>query len=98
MPFGNAQSLSPDDLYALTAYVLYMNEVIKDEDFVLSDKNFASVRMPNEKNFTDDARPDTPLVKDRDPCMKNCKKDVKITGRARILDVTPETATEKKKE
>ena len=60
MPFGNAQSLSANETYALTAYLLYMNEIIDDEKFVLSDKNFTSVRLPNEKNFTKDVRPDTP--------------------------------------
>lgn len=90
MPFGNAQSLSANDTYALTAYLLYMNEIVDDEKFVLSDKNFAKIRLPNEKNFTKDMRPDTPLVSAKKPCMKNCKVDVKITGRARVLDVTPD--------
>ena len=92
MPFGNAQSLSANDTYALTAYLLYMNEIVDDEAFVLSDKNFTKIRLPNEKNFTKDVRPDTPLVSKRAPCMKNCKTEVKITGRARVLDVTPEEA------
>ena len=97
MPFGNAQSLSADETYALTAYILYMNEVVNDEKFVLSNKNFASIKLPNEKNFIKDARPDTALVAAKAPCMKNCKKDVKITGRARILDVTPESEDDAKK-
>jgi cytochrome c len=97
MPFGNAQSLSPNDTYALTAYLLYMNEVVTDDSFVLSDKNFASVKMPNEKNFSKDVRPDTPLEAQKAPCMKDCKPEVKITGRARVLDVTPVTKKEKKK-
>ena len=92
MPFGNAQSLTPDQVYALTAYLLYMNEVITDDSFVLSDKNFASVKMPNAENFTKDPRPDTPLMSKKEPCMKDCKAEVKVTGRARVLDVTPETA------
>jgi cytochrome c len=95
MPFGNAQSLTPNDTYALTAYLLYMNDIVTDESFVLSDKNFASIRMPNEKKFTSDPRPDAQLAKDQKPCMKNCKTDVKITGRARVLDVTPETKKDK---
>lgn len=93
MPFGNARSLTPNEVYALTAYLLYMNDVVTDDKFVLSDKNFASVRMPNEKNFTDDVRPDTPLVASQKPCMENCKADVTITGRAMVLDVTPESTT-----
>ena len=96
MPFGNAQSLTADETYALTAYLLYMNEIVEDEKFVLSDKNFAKVRLPNEKNFTKDVRPDTALVSQKAPCMKNCKTDVKVVGRARVLDVTPDA--DKKKE
>ena len=56
MPYGNAQSLSGDDLYAIVAYVLYLNDVITDQDFELSDKNFASIKLPNEANFYDDDR------------------------------------------
>ena len=48
MPFGNAQSLKPDEIYALTAYLLHMNDLV-EEDFELSDKNFKSIRLPNEK-------------------------------------------------
>ncbi len=96
MPFGNAQSLKPDEVYALTAYLLYMNEIVDDDQFVLSDKNFASIKMPNEKNFTDDARPDTPLASEKEPCMKDCKPDVKITAHARVLDVTPDGGGENK--
>lgn len=95
MPFGNAQSLTNDEVYAITAYLLYMNEVIKDDKFVLSKENFTTVKMPNEKNFVDDARPDTALVKGKGPCMKDCKKDVKIANRARVLDVTPQTQKKK---
>ena len=36
MPFGNAQSLTNDELYAITAYVLYLNDIIKDENFELN--------------------------------------------------------------
>ncbi|MGI9522161.1 MAG: c-type cytochrome [Hyphomicrobiaceae bacterium] len=90
MPFGNAQSLSADDTYAITAYLLYMNEIVDDENFVLSHANFLKIRMPNEKNFIKDSRPDTPLVAQKEPCMKDCKTSVEVVGRARVLDVTPD--------
>jgi cytochrome c5 len=93
MPFGNAQSLSADETYALTAYILYMSEIVDDDEFVLSNKNFTSIRLPNEKNFIEDARPDTPTLAKGEPCMKDCKADVKITMRARVLDVTPDSET-----
>ena len=97
MPFGNAQSLSANETYAITAYLLYMNEIVDDESFVLSDKNFSKIQMPNEKNFIKDARPDTPLMIKKKPCMKNCKSEVKVVGRARVLDVTPDDPDSKKK-
>ncbi len=90
MPFGDAQSLTPDETYAIVAYLLYMNDIVTDEEFVLSKENFASVRMPNEANFIDDDRPDTPLAGTQQPCMSDCKAEVKITKRAVIIDVTPE--------
>lgn len=94
MPFGEAQSLTPDEVYAITAYLLYMNDVIDDDEFVLSNENFLEVRLPNEENFFADPRPDIPLVADGPPCMENCKPSVEITARAAILDVTPEADDE----
>ena len=94
MPFGNAQSLSPDELYALTAYVLFLNDVTKDPKFELSDKNLATVKMPNAEQFYDDDRETTEKsFWNKQPCMKDCKKAVEILGRARVLDVTPESKT-----
>lgn len=89
MPYGDAQSLQPDEIYALLAYILYMNDIVKDEEFQLSKQNFLSVKMPNAEGFIEDGRPDTPTLADGKPCMENCKSDVEITGRARVLDVTP---------
>ncbi|BCB20195.1 cytochrome c [Bosea sp. ANAM02] len=94
MPFGNAQSLQPDEVYALTAYLLYLNDIVKDEDFELSDKNFTSVKLPNASAFYDDDRESTEKsFWGRQPCMKDCKSEVKITGRATVLDVTPDSKT-----
>jgi len=91
MPFGEAQSLEPDEVYAIVAYLLYMNDIVTDEDFVLSNENFTSVEMPNALAFTDDPRPDTKvLAAGEEPCMNDCKPEVEITGVAAILDVTPD--------
>lgn len=90
MPFGESQSLTPDEIYGITAYLLYMNDIVTDEEFELSKQNFASVRMPNEDNFFFDPRPDTPIFNADDPCMSDCKSEVTVTSRARILDVTPD--------
>jgi len=92
MPFGNAQSLSNDELYAITAYVLYLNDVIKDENFELNQKSFTSVKLPNQPNFIEDDRERTEKEFWRaEPCMSNCAPgEAKIVGRAGALDVTPE--------
>lgn len=91
MPFGDARSLSDDDVYAITAYLLYLNDVVTDDSFELSSENFASIKLPNEANFIADDRAAEPHYANKaEPCMKDCKADVKITMRARVLDVTPE--------
>ncbi|MEP3437473.1 MAG: c-type cytochrome [Hoeflea sp.] len=92
MPFGDARSLSDDDVYALTAYLLYLNDVVTDEDFELSNENFTSIRLPNEDNFIPDDRLSEPhYAKGVEPCMTDCKPGpVEITARAQIIDVTPE--------
>jgi hypothetical protein len=79
MPFGNAQSLSSDEMYALTAYILYLNDIVDDDEFELSNKNFTSIRLPNEKNFIK-TRGRTRRRSKGEPCMKDCKAEVKITG------------------
>ena len=93
MPFGDAQSLSDDEVYAITAYLLYLNDIVEDEEFELNRENFTEIRMPNEGNFTDDPRPDFAVLKDGPLCMENCKEKVEITSRARVLDVTPDETT-----
>jgi len=92
MPFGYAQSLSADQVYALTAYLLYMNEIVTDDEFVLSNENFTSIKMPNEDNFfIDESLPDVPTLADGEPCMKDCKASVEVTKRAQVIDVTPDS-------
>jgi len=92
MPFGNAQSLSNDDLYALTAFLLNMNDVIKDPSFELNKDNFTSIKMPNADGFYDDDRETTERkFWNGDACMTNCKATVAVTGEAAVLDVTPDS-------
>jgi cytochrome c len=92
MPFGDARSLSDDDVYALTAYVLYLNDIVTDEDFELSKSNFTTIRLPNQDNFIQDDREQEPEYADKgDPCMKNCIDGAaRIVMHAEVLDVTPE--------
>lgn len=90
MPFGYSQSLAPDEIYALTAYLLYSNDLV-DDDFVLSNENFADQHLPNEAHFFMDDRAETELpLFSGEVCMKDCKESVEITARAAVLDVTPE--------
>ena len=94
MPFGNAQTMSDDDVYAITAYILYSNYLVED-DFVLSNENFLDVEMPNAGGFIIDDRPETeyPIFTEANACYDNCKETVEITRRATVLDVTPEEET-----
>jgi mono/diheme cytochrome c family protein len=90
MPFGDAQSLSNDELYAVTAYVLNLNDIV-DDKFVLSKQTWGQVKMPNQTGFFDDDREKAEKAFwNANPCMRNCRGPVTITGRARALDVTPE--------
>ncbi|MEE9334492.1 MAG: c-type cytochrome [Granulosicoccaceae bacterium] len=91
MPFGNARSLSDDDVFAITAYLLYLNDLV-EEDFVLTSDNFSEIRLPNENNFIADNRAEEPNFSVAvEPCMSDCIADAAVVSqRARVLDVTPE--------
>lgn len=91
MPYGAAQSLSDDEVYAVTAYLLYLNEVVED-DFVLSNETFADIEMPNQDAFFMDDRAEVELpLFTGEPCMTDCTDGpVEITMNAMVLDVTPE--------
>lgn len=90
MPFGDAQSLEPDEVYAIVAYILFSNDLVDDE-FVLSKETFAEFEMPNKDGFIVDDRIASEHAKwVGEPCMENCKDEVKVTMRAMVLDVTPQ--------
>lgn len=89
MPFGNAQSLGPDEVYGIVAYILY-SEGLVDYEFVLSNENFTEVRLPNEDGFYVDDREAVEFPRfTAEPCMENCKDTVEITAKASDLKVTP---------
>ena len=52
MPLNREGSLSADQVYALTAYLLNLNEVIP-EDAVMDAESLPKVQMPNRHNFAD---------------------------------------------
>jgi cytochrome c2 len=92
MPFGNAQSLTDDEVYAVVAYILYSNDLV-DEDFELSNDTFLDVELPNVGGFILDDRLDTEFPQfSAEPCMQDCKDSVDVTMRALVLDVTPEVS------
>jgi cytochrome c len=96
MPFGDAQSLSNDELYAVVAYVLNLNDIV-DDKFVLSKETWRQVKMPNQAGFYDDDREKTEKAFwTPNPCMKDCGPPVKITGHAQAVDVTPDEKTQKR--
>lgn len=50
MPFNQPRTLSGDDVYALTAYLLAINKIIGDAD-VMNAQTLPQVKMPNRDNF-----------------------------------------------
>ncbi|HEU5018844.1 MAG TPA: cytochrome c [Pseudolabrys sp.] len=68
MPFNSPQSLSPDQVYAVTAYVLYLNHIVP-QDATMSRDTLPKVKMPNQGDFIrPDPRPDVHNI----ACMSNC--------------------------
>ena len=82
MPWNSPRSLTPDETYAVLAYILSLAEIV-DDDFTMSDQNIAEVqqRMPNRNGMTVDhglwnarGSPDVKALE----CMKNCADSIKI--------------------
>ncbi|WP_332777519.1 c-type cytochrome [Polaromonas sp.] len=87
MPWNTPKSLSADEVYAVTAYLLSLGNVLPD-DFTLSDANIRDVqnRLPNRKGMTTahalwpgkelggTAKPDV----QGSACRRNCKTEVVI--------------------
>ena len=82
MPWNAPRSLTPDDTYAVVAFILSLGEIVPD-DFVLSNGNIAEVqkKMPNRNGMTlnhgfwsVNGKPDV----NSQACMNNCVKFVQI--------------------
>ena len=82
MPWNAPRSLTPDETYALVAFILSLGEIVPD-DFVLSNANIAEVQknMPNRNGMTRNhgfwsvnGKPDV----NGSSCMSNCIKFVQI--------------------
>ena len=50
MPYTQAHSLSDDEVYAVTAYLLHLNGIIGEAD-VMDAQTLPKVKMPNRDNF-----------------------------------------------
>jgi cytochrome c len=57
MPLNAPQTLSDDDVYAVSAYILNLNGLIA-ADATLDAKTLSAIRMPNRNMFVGDSRPD----------------------------------------
>jgi S-disulfanyl-L-cysteine oxidoreductase SoxD len=89
MPFPAPHQLSADQVYAITAYILNLNNIV-DSDFVASRDTLPKVKMPYHDRFTwKDPRPDTKNAE----CMKSCvdPAKVKIESTAEGKELTPRT-------
>jgi cytochrome c len=82
MPLTAPQSLTGDEVYALTAYVLNLNDIV-GADVTLDAASLTTLRMPNRDGFTTahgmlrrDGTPDTRNVE----CMRDCAGEVKVTS------------------
>jgi cytochrome c len=89
MPFQAPHSLSADDVYALTAYVLSINNIVAN-NFIADRSSLPKVKMPNHDSFIwQDPRPDTSA----NECMQDCAdpKSVSIESTAEGKGLTPRT-------
>jgi mono/diheme cytochrome c family protein len=69
MPQNAPQSLSNDDVYAVSAYILNMNGLLP-ADATLDARTLGAIKMPNRSMFVGDPRPDV-----KNPaCMSGCEE------------------------
>jgi len=80
MPFTHSKQLTVDEVYAVTAYVLNLAEILP-MDAVLDQTSLPKVEMPNRKGFTQDHGfmqvDGTPDVKET-ACMEDCASDITV--------------------
>jgi cytochrome c len=89
MPWNAPKTLSTNEVYAVTAFMLNLSGIVED-NFVLNEKTIvqAQARLPNREGMTTKhalwptlelggvSKPDTANT----ACMKNCATDVKVTS------------------
>ena len=67
MPQNAPESLSNDDVYAVSAYILHLNGLLP-ADAAIDAKTMAAIKMPNRNMFVGDSRPDV----QNPACMNRC--------------------------
>ena len=82
-PFGAPGTLADDEVYALTAYLLYLNDLV-DEEFVLDRESFSEIDLPNSSGFSEDTRKQEPVYP---VCKVSCTPPPSIERRARDLGI-----------
>jgi len=68
MPMDRPQTLTTDEIYAVSAYLLNLNGLLS-ADGAVDQNSMARIKMPNRDGFLVDDRPDSKAVR----CMTNCK-------------------------
>ena len=89
MPFPSPHQLNADQVYAMTAYILNLNDIVGN-NFVADRDSLPKVKMPHQDFFIwQDPRPDTSAKE----CMKDCvdPKTIRIESTAEGKDLTPRT-------
>lgn len=79
MPLGYGNTLSDDETYALTAFILELNGIVTG-DFIADMHTLPRVRMPNAEGFRRHAPPARSTAR---RCMRQCRgKPARVTRRA----------------
>lgn len=52
MPLNSPKSLTNEEVYAVSAYILFLNGIVTEE-FEVNEKTLASIQMPNRNGFID---------------------------------------------
>jgi S-disulfanyl-L-cysteine oxidoreductase SoxD len=71
MPRGQSGTLTPNEVYALTAFLLFKSNIIKSDDEVLDQKTLPKVQMPNRNGFVPARFADIP-----DEHKRGCKQGI----------------------
>jgi mono/diheme cytochrome c family protein len=83
MPFDRPGTLSTDQIYDVTAYLLYLNGIIGENE-VMDALSLPNVKMPNRNGFVSDPRPDTHASRQSDAPKRKPKGSPKASAKPAI--------------